>query len=451
MAHANLLDRNDHEYGAFILAEFLEELYGPGFILDTWELIGEGSGIGGLQAVQDVLVQDEGLPGGVADVLPTFWAEAYRLEDDSPFDAADVAVWRDVLSRDWRTDADYADDRPNHLVIPMNQGRTVSGSTFVEHGGAAFVDFVHRLQQPGEVTIEVKNLAPRELWFEDSPTSDDIRLTLYSFDSYPHLCDEPTMLPLSADGIASATLQLSSECTFSTLVVSHYDMWGDQKSQEFTATCDGCIRVRNNAEGGTDGTAVTVENSGGASGDAFDFVTPYNTILEFDDDGYTSDGSLGYKISQTVLDMAGGFGWEFDPSGNDGGLMEALVRVSAAVDQYPSDPLVILGADQMTVAMLPTGQLSLFGEPGASTDISAPIGQMFRVELRFRVGTPGVSELELRLFSDPHAAIPDDTVVLTDRFVWPIDGVYVGAACVGGAACFTTHWIDQWEVLVGDA
>jgi hypothetical protein len=59
----------------------------------------------------------------------------------------------------------------------------------------------------------------------------------------------------------------------------------------------------NNADGGTDGTAVTIANSGGASGDAFDSVTPLTGAP--DQPIFSSDqvahGNLAYKIGPTFI------------------------------------------------------------------------------------------------------------------------------------------------------
>lgn len=53
---------------------------------------------------------------------------------------------------------------------------------------------------------------------------------------------------------------------------------------------------RNNAEGGTSGTAVTTTNSGGASGDAWNVISGGTAIF---DSASAMDGSMGYKLTPT--------------------------------------------------------------------------------------------------------------------------------------------------------
>src|SRR5436190_10712109 len=53
--------------------------------------------------------------------------------------------------------------------------------------------------------------------------------------------------------------------------------------------------LENTAEGGSNGTTVTVGNSGGASGDPFDIVSIGGSSAIVFDNAHVHDGSLAYK------------------------------------------------------------------------------------------------------------------------------------------------------------
>lgn len=57
--------------------------------------------------------------------------------------------------------------------------------------------------------------------------------------------------------------------------------------------------ILNNAEGQTSGTTVTSANSGGSSGNAFDFVVIGTNMTETFDNGHPAHGVNGYKIALT--------------------------------------------------------------------------------------------------------------------------------------------------------
>jgi hypothetical protein len=244
---AGPLDRR--EYGGFILAQYLAQRFdGPvsGFIKRSWERIADADDLGAMEAIDDLLKTEEGVSGGLADVLPDFWQRTYRLEQGAlGYDDDDVTDWREILSLDSRTQADLteASPRPARIRVAVVPDETATGTTAVKPGGAVFIDFHHDFEGSKRLTLEVEN---REL-LGGPPTSADIHLTLLSFGSnptYPALCQAPPLpeeLSL-VNGVAQATIDIAADCRFSTLVVTHYQLLGGStKVQDWAATFESTV------------------------------------------------------------------------------------------------------------------------------------------------------------------------------------------------------------------
>lgn len=326
-AHANWTDTNEHEYGAFLFADYLDQTFpSQDIIRRTWERIGQGDGLGADEAIDDVLRNQFGQPDGVAGVLPGFWQSVYPF---TGFEASKVSVWRQILNRDDRTAADYALARAHHTSLQLLGGQTIRGSSLVETGGAAFIDFTTPLGRPGTMQVQVKNFKPGGLFTSDQPSDEDVKLTLYSFSSYPDLCRAPVVLTLSGGVSTSPPIALDSSCTFSTLVVTNARIFGGgDKLQEFTVSYQAAARpgdiVTAEFSGHArvyrpDGELVATwftQSSGDETGMAFDgagnlYVTNFdgNSVSKLGPDGaFLGFFGSGYSNSpESIL---------FDPSGD---------------------------------------------------------------------------------------------------------------------------------------
>jgi hypothetical protein len=170
-------------------------------------------------------------------------------------------------------------------------------------------------------------LANRRLASDDL-SSDDVRLTLLSFDSYPNLCQPPQNLPLT-DGVAKATIQLDASCRFTTLVITHTGaIAGDTMVQDFAVKLDavpepGDVFVSVGEAGMVniyrpDGTQMTTWDTrvfGDITGSAFDaagnfYVTNFDAarVSKFAPDGTLLGGfGSGYTNSpESILFDANG-------------------------------------------------------------------------------------------------------------------------------------------------
>jgi sugar lactone lactonase YvrE len=208
--------------------------------------------------------------------------------------------------------------------VVLSGGRFATEVTGVERGGASFVDLVHDFGRPMTLRLKVANFTLLE-----SLTSDDIRLTLLSFDDYPHLCRQPLDLTL-ANGVAlPPPIQLDASCRFSTLVVTNSDaIAGQTILQLVAAKVDGApapgdvfVSVKNGFVliYRPDGTLISMWDtgrSGEIAGSAFDAAGNFyasafdaRSIRKFAPDGtLLGDWGSGYaSYPESIL---------FDASGN---------------------------------------------------------------------------------------------------------------------------------------
>lgn len=460
MAHASWTDTNDHEYGAFLLAEYLEERYGSDFIRRTWERVGDGDGLGAMEAVEDVLLNQEGET--LAAILPDFWRRSYRLSPtadaylDADYEDSGLALWRELLHLAGPPTAggEPAEARPARQVFTL-EGGAAFGLAGEERGGASFVDLVHDSGEGGQLEIELRNFeVVGQLFGSDElvPSSDDVAISLYSFAEYPTLCQAPILdLPMTGDGAVSEMVAIAPSCTFSTLVITHDNVHGDPKGQAFR------VRLfepwRNNAEGGTDEVVVTEANSGGASGDPFWSVGAND--IRFDDDGPVTDGAMSYRFNGDGTDLSWYSGTEPLPP-------EFTTVFRVYLNDYPAVGAYFLeevfygySNDSVEVQLESDGLLRLTVWDGDTSEdtvafLSTPVptGQWVRVEVDVLLGAA-----RIRLYDSPHGGTQlDSTTAVVEDFgpanqgrdtvigfwVWAVDGEENLVSPV---------WMDELEVF----
>ncbi|MGH8936365.1 MAG: hypothetical protein ACRDXD_08925 [Acidimicrobiia bacterium] len=223
------------EYGAFILAEYLEERFGtPGVIRETWDRTGAPNGPGGLQGVADE-VQER---GDFAQELAEFARRNYLLA----YGDADLEAWKDELRDDALTAAnDLGDARPARLRHDLDHGIPETGSATIEPGGALYVDLAPTITAvEGTLSVEVTRDAAGEL-----------DLALLVFSEYPSLCEEAGFTFAGDQGIA--TVDVGGQCRYATLVATHTNpVSGTTSPLDWTATHQAQLTTR-----------VSVSSSGG--------------------------------------------------------------------------------------------------------------------------------------------------------------------------------------------
>lgn len=149
----------------------------------------------------------------------------------------------------------------------------------------------------------------------------------------------------------------------------------------------------NNAEGGSNGTALTTANTGGVSGDAFDTA---NAAITFSNDT-AADGSLSYKVSPTGAGQV--FTWSY---GNLSATYDIYIRGYFRFTSLPSSVAAIfidiIAANNATtdyVVLTPTGKMQVqAGSKLVTGTVTYSVNTWYRVDFHVHAdATAGYTEI----------------------------------------------------------
>lgn len=228
------------QYGAFVLAAFLEERY-PNLVLRSWEHIDAGSTP--LDAI-DVALIFEG--SSWEEELPIFWRANYQLTSwDPPEPYTDPhadTVWRNDLDARSTAPATNGDQdeavfgaarfaqlglgaaRPYHQPTRLEPEVAEAGSMTISEGGAWFVDLVPLVEGQGTIELEI-DVAPTETG------TTAFSAEVLSFSTYPSLCMPPQTVSLTPTGSSwegAISIPVDASCLFATLVVTNAKPYSTQ-------------------------------------------------------------------------------------------------------------------------------------------------------------------------------------------------------------------------------
>jgi hypothetical protein len=243
--------------------------------------------------------------------------------------------------------------------------------------------------------------------------------------------NEWTAPPLAADEVMAAVDLGGLSLDPDQLLPPDFFVW--KHDQEQNEARSPRVTLSNTAEGGTDEASVTVANSGGASGDAWDFVDDafqsppgtmfgaslrYSSAQKADTLSYRIDENFSFvganmrwtssgKIqrSQNQLFVRGYF-WVSRPALNDTLFFQMSSGDALAKCGFTNDSRFLVG-DQAAV---------LVGSPGEMR-----YEQWIRVEMQAlrgnELGLPNQTmHNELRIYYDPNSAGPADVTLTRDSF-----------------------------------
>jgi len=172
--------------------------------------------------------------------------------------------------------------------------------------------------------------------------------------------------------------------------------------------------LANNYEGGTNGTAVSAANSGGASGNAFTSVD--GTLADYH--AAIARGSLSVRIAQTATPASSRMYWA-----SLGNIAGSNVYFRAYL-YVPANPATNLNWFEWRTST-PTRSAAVFIRTGGTlritddalaslveTTSTIALNQWIRVEFRILPSTTA-GEVELRLYNDPDSTTATDTKVAT--------------------------------------
>jgi hypothetical protein len=209
--------------------------------------------------------------------------------------------------------------------------------------------------------------------------------------------------------------------------------------------------LTNDFEGGVDGTTITTGNSGGASGDAFDFIDiEADATLKYDND-HVYD-TLSCKITTPVTARQVNFGWEAASLGGTGTDHYGAFRMYHTA--FPGATLRLMAvklatSTQIALRMGTDGKLSWVDGSGtilpksgggsATTTNAISLNQFVRLEYHIiHNATTGVAQL--LLFNDPDSGTPTETLTTAATDTGGgFDAIYYGVTSAISNAAF---WMD---------
>lgn len=178
------------------------------------------------------------------------------------------------------------------------------------------------------------------------------------------------------------------------------------------------LPLTNNAEGGTDGVALSAANSGGASGDAFDVVaaaTGSGGSMVYSID-HPADGSLGWKNTDPTVS---GFPVEIRWTTSVGTITECYGRIyiyRATLDSGVANRIFMVrstGSRRAEVTTDGTGKLRAINSANATVATAAaalPLNELVRVEFHY-LASATVGRIEIKYFHGHDVASIEDIAI----------------------------------------
>lgn len=221
------------EYGAFIVAEFLEERFGDDSIRDTWE------NLGGLFSMPRNAIRDVMEDGGSAfgDEIETFRQWAYVL------DAGGSPVgFRDPQATRWRDWLTAQGDQTPHGTVTLDDSTMVfdeshDGQFRVQQSGANYVEIGNPGHHEGDLTLSYGHIEQGDIRVSVLALASDRRPTA--------ACGGPRRVPGSGD----VTIALTDGCPHALLTIVHAEdpgWWGTTLSGDFQVQFRHTARVLHN-------------------------------------------------------------------------------------------------------------------------------------------------------------------------------------------------------------
>lgn len=183
------------EYGAFVLAEFLEEEYGAeAAIEEMWERIGSGFFVSSPVAAMTELMNEHG--DSYAEGIERFrlWTYVFARRGGIGFtdpQAKPGAAWRWGVGQDDQY-------RPPHVTLDLDAANPLDDHVTLAGGGASFVELDLAGTSPGTVTVEID-------------ASSVASVSAFTSDGYPDVCSAVHRAESSGD-LARLTIPVGQDC-----------------------------------------------------------------------------------------------------------------------------------------------------------------------------------------------------------------------------------------------
>lgn len=213
------------------------------------------------------------------------------------------------------------------------------------------------------------------------------------------------------------------------------------------------VTLTNNAEGGTNGTTVSVSNSGGASGDAWTSVSTGGgaTALASYDNTHVAHGSLAYSFYNGTSGSQTSVTWNSTKTG--GTATTFWVRFYLYMTAYPPTSLAIFRAQNTSsqasyrLDIAANGQITQRNASSNAISTSTnplPLNQVVRIEIEITMGSL-TGACTLTYYSSPDSTTADETLSASGANLGSgtLGNVIFGCPVAGSANAGTTLWMDD--------
>jgi hypothetical protein len=341
-----------NEYGAFVLAEFLEERFeGDEAIRWIWDRMGDGLlGVRPLDAISDYV----GSRGSTyAAEIERFRVWNYVLSDSGGIGYSDAhagTFWRDTFgsNRQYRRVSDSAE-------ISTMAG-VASGTVNAAASNAAYIEVDKPAGVGGTFEVVVRRAPGRD-------DSLGARATVVPIGRYPATCGTSKALTRTTSGelaMLTGSITVSPECSKVAIVITNPARTGARQSYDWEATFEGTstvlsnnvIDVGVNRSGSLVANGVGIRRAGNASTDVLTWGCPCASwgIADGTSSGWTDTNASAAPQGKLSLET-------FDADGRDARVtatlgasldVEMQYRPSADTDLYAIDVQVKRRASSAT-------------------------------------------------------------------------------------------------------
>lgn len=201
------------------------------------------------------------------------------------------------------------------------------------------------------------------------------------------------------------------------------------------------VTLQNNANGGTNGAAVSYANAGDASGDVWTFLS-YGTGMTISYANAPARGGMAYKCTTTATAAQGFMVW-----GNFPNSATTYVRFSAYLPSLPAASFRFCELSDNTsiglsIGCTTAGRLSIRDSPGAQMGLSTtvlPIGRWFRIELMC-VSSATTGQMTFRIYTDVDSPHPAETLTSAASFNTKPNAPYIHYPRFGITGLAVANW-----------
>lgn len=213
--YTSLPTGGQRQYGAFLFAEYLEQLFGPQVIAETWQTSAHADGERVIDVIADVLRNHN---TSLEDVVLAYQRANYTM---TTTEQVGNQTYTDPARATWA--ARLVDQRPGRTRVNLRPGDVVNRTASVEAGGAFYLDITDSFYEaPTYQSLDAAGVTFTVTIDATAGDVDDLAVQVEYFDSYPSICYPYDNRELTtSSGRAEHVITISPSCGIATLIISN--------------------------------------------------------------------------------------------------------------------------------------------------------------------------------------------------------------------------------------